>query len=483
MTTSESTVDVADEMASTLANLVADLQLQDVPEVISLRARHLMLDAIGCALAARNSDFAQLGVSAVSSLDGASAAGADAPPVFGFAQRLPLRDAMLLNGLLCHGLDYDDTHVEGIIHLSVSLVPAVLALGSRQRMSGRQVLLAYVAALEAGARIASVAKGGFHAKGFHPTGIVGAFASALACGKLMGLDGAGLLRAQGIALSMASGSLQFLKDGAWTKRVHPGWAAQAGYHAAHFALHGLPAPRAPFSGEFGLYANFMTEASAKDLDLSIGTAGIEKDGRIGRWETPNVAVKPFPICHLSHASADCAIALHAAGCDVSSIERVDVLVPAGTMPIIAAPEAAKRKPGTDYEAKFSVHYAVASGLLRGRLGLPELSPEAFADERAVALMQRIHCVADPATTFPRHYTGEVRVLMRDGRQLAHRESVNRGHAERPLTNEDVKLKFMENASIHFSQAHAEALCAAVLGIDQLDRLDSLDSLLATAPEI
>ena len=93
--------------------------------------------------------------------------------------------------------------------------------------------------------MASVAQGGLHAQGFHPTGVVGAFASAVAAGKLIGLNQAQLVAAQGIALSLASGSLQFLEDGAWTKRLHPGWAAQAGVQAARLAVHDIPAPTRP----------------------------------------------------------------------------------------------------------------------------------------------------------------------------------------------------------------------------------------------
>ena len=130
---------IVDPIARMLAQMVAGMKPAAVPEAIRLRACHLMLDAIGCALASRGEEFARRGALAVSSLDGAANADASAPPVIGFAQRLPMRDAMLLNGLLCHGLDYDDTHVEGVVHLGVSLVPAVLALGSRPRPIGTEV--------------------------------------------------------------------------------------------------------------------------------------------------------------------------------------------------------------------------------------------------------------------------------------------------------------------------------------------------------
>jgi 2-methylcitrate dehydratase PrpD len=182
-----------------------------------------------------------------------------------------------------------------------------------------------------------------------------------------------------------------------------------------------------------------------------------------------------------HASADAAITLHRNGIDIDRIRSVEVAVPAGVVQAVCEPLAAKRRPTSDYEAKFSLPYAVASGLLRGRLGLKELEPAAFGDDTARALMQRIRYVEDPASTFPRHYTGEVRVEMEDGSTRVQREPINRGHAERPLTNEEVREKFMDNATLWFPRSHAEAVCEQVLSLDKLPSVRTLESLLATDP--
>ena len=468
----------APPLARRFADFVHALRLEAVPGEVSLRARHLMLDAIGCAMAARGEDFATRFDAAVRDVAGPAAASGEAA-VIGFAGRLPMRDAALLNGMLMHGLDYDDTHMAGIVHLTVSVLPTLLAVAARRGSSGGAVVAAYVAAIEAGTRIASVARGGFHQQGFHPTGVVGAFASALAAGRLIGLDADGLARAQGIALSMASGSLQFLEDGAWTKRLHPGWAAQAGITAATLAAHDIPAPVAVYEGRFGLF-NLYLGAQREGVDPAGGADGLDVGGA-SRWELMNVAVKPFAVCHFSHAAADAAIAVHRMGVDAKRVESVEVRMPAGTMPVVSDPIEAKRRPQSDYEAKFSVPYAVASGLLRGRLGLRELLPAAFGDAEAIALMDRIHCVADPASTFPQHYTGEIVVTLDDGRQIRHREAINRGHAERPLTNEDVRDKFLANATLHFPAPHALAVCESVLALDRAESIAALDGLLGREP--
>jgi len=468
-----------DHTALALSEFVHGLQLASVPAATRQRALHLMLDAVGCALAARQEDFALRLAPAIASLsggDGGASASAGASGVIGFERRLPQRDAIWLNGVLMHGLDYDDTHMAGVIHLTVGVLPAVLAVAAQCGASGAQALQAYIAGIEAGARIASVVKGGLHAQGFHPTGVVGAFSSALAAGKLLGLTAPQLLKAQGIALSLASGSLQFLEDGAWTKRLHPGWAAQAGVQAARLAAFDIPAPAAPYEGRYGLFHAYLSTDLQAKADHSLGPAGL---GRV--WELDHIAVKPFPMCHFVHAAADAAIALRAQGVDTAQVERITAHMPAGTLPVVCEPLSAKRRPGSDYDAKFSLPYAVASGLLRGRLGLQELLPAAYTDPVALALMDRLTCVVDPTATFPRHYGASVSVLLKDGRTLVHHEPVNRGHAERPLSNADVVQKFHDNATLHFSVAHAQAVQQQLLALPTLSDLRGLETLLAQEP--
>ncbi|WP_394790953.1 MmgE/PrpD family protein [Rhodoferax sp.] len=465
----------ADLVASTLAGFVAALQSAQIPAEVSTRARHLLLDAIGCGLAARREPFAQGFQSSLRALAG-GAQGTSG--VVGHAERMLLRDAVMFNGMLMHGLDFDDTHMAGVVHLTVSVLPAVLNLAAQRRLSGSAMLTAYIAAVEAGARIASAVRGGFHQQGFHPTGVVGTFASALAAGKLMGLDAAALVRAQGAALSMASGSLQFIEDGAWTKRLHAGWAAQAGLTAASFAAHGIVAPQAPYTGRYGLYRSYLGEPER--LDLSIATRGLDAQGHASVWELMHIAVKPFAMCHFVHAATDAAIALH--GLDLAEVELVEVLVPQAAVELVCEPAERKRRPQNEYDAKFSLPYAVASGLMRGRLGLKELQPEAYLHADACALMDKVQYRVDPDATFPRHYSGEVRVRLRNGTQRVHREAVNRGHPERPVSNIDVVAKFMDNAGLHFSASQAQAICSAVLELDQAESVAGLEAVLAQDPQ-
>lgn len=434
-----------------LGAFAARLSWEDIPPQVRARARHLALDAVGCALASRKFEFSGLSLAAISEL-----AGKGDSVVIGQKLRLPLRDAVLANGILAHGLDYDDTHSEAIAHLTVSAFPTALGVAVQQGRSIKDLFLSYILGVECGARLGAVAKGRFHEVGFHPTGVIGAFACALAAGRLYGLDAAQLAQAQGIALSVASGSLEFIEDGSWTKRMHPGWAGVGGITAAAMARGGFKAPRAAYEGRFGLFASYLGPRAA-ECDLSRATAKLGE-----AWETMHVALKPFPACHFAHAFADAAIALHNEIPNVKSIDRITARVPEGIVKAVCEPAEAKRRPTSDYDAKFSLPYIIAASLVRGKFTLLELHEEALQDEAILALASKVNYAIDPDTSFPRHYGGEVALRLKDGRELRRREAVNRGSADRPLSNDDIAAKFMENGTYGLSEEKAVRIRKAIL---------------------
>ena len=446
-------------ISQSLAGFTVALRWESIPAEVRTRAKHLMLDAIGCALAAKQFDFAAVSLRAITELGGSGPRS-----VVGHAQRLPLRDAVLANGILMHGLDYDDTHSEAITHLTVGVLPAAMGLAAELGRPGRDLLTAYVAGVEAGARLGSVAKGSFHQVGFHPTGVVGVFASALAAGKLHGLDAAQLVNAQGVALSTNSSSLEFLEDGSWTKRFHPGWAGVGGLTAAMMAKHGFVAPAAAYEGRFGLFKTHLGLLDAQ-CDYARATQGLAEV-----WETLNMAVKPYPACHFVHAFADAAIELKRQGVDVGAIESITSLVPAEVVKTVCEPAANKRRPANDYDAKFSIPYVIAASLRAGKFGLAELEDAALNDPATLSLADKVGYRVDPDSGFPKHYSGEVIVHLKDGREVRHRESINRGSADRPLSNAEVVDKFLQNAAYAVPQERALRIRDAVLGLDEAPAL-------------
>lgn len=439
-------------VAAVIGDWAAGLRLEDVPERVIERAALHILDCIGLAHASSGYDFAKRALAAVSEF------GAGASAVIGHSARLAPRDAALLNGILVHGLDYDDTHLPGVVHASASAFPTALAAASHRHLPGRDLLLAYLIGVEVSARIGAVANSGMHAQGFHPTGVAGAFGSAVAAARLGGLGAEGIASAQGFVGSLASGSMEFLATGAWTKRAHPGWAAVSGLTAAEFARHGFESPPKIYEGRFGLYA--LHTPSGHDIDLDKATLGLGVD-----WELDRVGIKPYPACHFTHAFADAALILSQQhDIDPRQIESITCLVPDEIVPVVLEPASAKLEPRSDYDAKFSLPFIVATILNRGQFTLAELEDESLRDPANLALAAKVRYESDPKATFPQYFHGEVVVKLRDGSVFQHREDDNRGSQERPLTQQDIEAKFYDNMALTSSRARAERIHEAVLAL-------------------
>ena len=449
-------------ISQTLAEFAANLRYEDIPAQVVLRAKLHILDCIGIGIASGGFEFGQRTINALAAL------GESGPyPVLGTALSLPLRDALLVNGTLIHGLDFDDTHSGGVIHASASTVPIMLGVGQRENAGGRDALAAYLVGVETASRIAHAAQNGFHQRGFHPTGLVGIFGACLALGRLSGMTAAQLVDAQGIALSMAAGSLEFLEDGAWTKRMHPGWAAASAVTACALARSGFVGPKRAYEGRYGLFNAHVDPTHPFDIGLC--TAGLGET-----WEMLNVAIKPYPACHFNHAFADAALELRRQHeFALEDIVAITARIGAGQTHVVCEPEAGKRRPQNAYDAQFSVHYTIATALVRGRFTLTELEQEALNDPRTLALTQKVGYEVDPESAFPRYYSGEVVVRLADGRELRHREAHNRGSDARPLSEGEIVAKFMGNATRRMSAARAQRVVDSVLCLDSADSLDAL----------
>ena len=438
-------------LAGRVAEFAAALDPADVPDEVLERARHLVLDAVGLAYASTAYRFSGVARDALATFGGGD------HPVLGMPDRLSPRDAAVLNGVLVHGMDFDDTHIPAVTHVSAAALPAALSAATVAGASTRDMLLAYVLGVEVSARVGIGGAGGFHDVGFHPTAVAGAFGAAVAAGRLTGLDADGLVAAQGVVGSMSAGLLEFLEDGSWTKRLHPGWAAMCGLTAAAFARAGWTGPAAVYEGRFGLYATHLAgrpnrpEAVGEDL----GT----------RWELMRTAVKPYPICHFNHAFADAALLLRDEhGIDAADVRAIRCAIHPVPGKVVCQPPENKWVPRDEYDAKFSLPFAVSAALARGRFTLAELEDEALADPEILALARKVEVVDDHEGLFPDAYSGRVEIELADGRVVAHREQVNRGHDQRPLTNAEIVEKFEGTIGRVADAATAERVRAAVLSL-------------------
>ncbi len=453
-------------LARRLADFAVALRFDDIPSDVVASVRLRTLDIVGLALAASREEFT---ASILGALDGWRASG-DCT-VLGTAATAPPPLAALANGALAHGLDFDDTHAPSVTHASAVVLPTVLALGEAAALDGRTVVTAAVAGYEAIARLGMAAPGAFHDRGWHATAVCGAFAAALAAAKCDGLDTARTTAALGLAGSFASGVLEFLEDGSWAKRVHPGWAAHSGIAAAALARGGFTGPATVLDGRFGFYRTFL---------------GIEPDATpfatLGRqWETLRVGFKPYPCCHLNHAYLDCALELRRAhGLEAAQVEAVECLVPQGEVPIVCEPRAAKLRPRTAYEAQFSLPYSVAASLVDGRVGLDTYAPARLGDPRVLELAARVTHAVDPDARYPETFPGWVRVRLRDGRVLEARAPDGRGSVARPLPAEALVDKFRDNAGRALPPPRVAAIERAALMLDGLHDVRALIALCRAA---
>jgi 2-methylcitrate dehydratase PrpD len=436
--------------ARQIAEFAAGLRIEDVPDQVRERARLHILDALGLAFASTVQDYARTTIAGMSAL-----AGAGDCRVIGGSARLPVRDAALVNAVLIHGLDFDDTHLASIIHPTSTSLPVALSLGEHLGASGAELLAAFLAGAETSIRIGLAVDGGFHHVGYHATGVVSHFASAVTAGRLLGLDPAQITAAQGITGSTASGIQVFLEEGAWTKRFHPGWGASAGITAAYLAQAGFKGPTRPYEGKFGLFDTHLHDPAK----LTALTEGLGDT-----WHFAETALKPYPVCHFIHGCADAAIELHGE-IGGSQIVSVKAFLAEPTLHIIAEPAEAKERAVTEYEAKFSAQFVVAACLLKGRFNLPDLLPEALGDAAVQALATKVKCFADPDTAFPTYFSGGVEVTLGDGRLLSRHVRINSGAGEKAMDEAAVSAKFLASAGLAIGADRAEKIRDAVFDLE------------------
>jgi 2-methylcitrate dehydratase PrpD len=451
MNAATSTLASRENIAGQLASFAAGLRIVDIPVAVQVKALHHILDGIGLAFASHHFPFAAPGLAGI-----AAAGSTGEASIIGSALRLSARDAAMANGYLLHGLDFDDTHPASIVHPTVACLPTALAMAETQDASWGELIAAYAAGMETCIRLGKSVHGGFHHAGFHATGLLSHFSSAVVAGKLLGLSAEQIVGAQGIAASTSSGVQVFLENGAWTKRLHPGWGAVAGITSAYLVRDGFVAPVRPYEGRFGFFETHM-QSHLHEVDFASIPEGL---GRT--WTMLDTAIKPYPVCHFIHGCAEAALQLHAAIGPSGKIARVTCELPLPTLPIVAEPAAAKAIPRTDYEAKFSAPFVVAACLLRGRFGLAELEDASLADRDILELTQRITCVPEQDSQFPKHFSGAVSVKLVSGETLTRRVPVNLGSGERALSRDEIVAKFHGTTQIVLPAARIAKVLDTVL---------------------
>jgi 2-methylcitrate dehydratase PrpD len=449
------------------ADFASTLRFDDIPAALIEKAKLHILDTIGVALAASKTDFAARSLAAFTRLGGGSGSAA-----FGRADTLGLRDAVVFNAGLANTLDYDDTYTPTLNHISGGAVPMILALGAREEAAGRDMLTAYTIAMEIGARVGLGAGGKpFAQRGYASSGLLNGFGTGLAACKLLGADRDAMIGAQGIALTMMSGSLEGIKEGAWGKRYNAGLSAVAGLTSAVMAAEGVKGTRRPFEGAHGLFN--MVFGPDTTVDESAMTAELGSD-----WEFEIVAIKPFPLVHHAHSIVDCAIRLNTEdGVRPADVDEITVLVNERQVPLLCEPGDERRHPPNEHAGIFSIYHLTATALARGRMTLAECEAEALDDPEIRALRDRIRYGLDPDSLFPQYFSGGLRARLQDGREIARYEAHHLGSEKRPLPVDTIVDKFRDNAGRVYGGDRVDAIADAVMALDTMGAPAAVTALL------
>lgn len=446
--------------SETIGRFAGELKLADVPAAVVEKAKLVFLDTLGIALASSTMDFGLMAINVARKLGGPKAS-----LLIGTSDRVAAANAVIANGTLAHGLDYDDTLEEAIVHTGCCAGITALAAGEEVGATGAAVLEAAIVGTEVLCKLGLVAPGKFHARGFHPTAICSTFGAAAAAGKLYGLNLNQWVDAFGLCGSQSSGIIEYLADGTWTKRIHPGWSAHGGVIATLLAKEGFRGPAKVLEGTHGFFSAF---GGKNDYDF-------EKILELGqRWEIPRLTFKSYPCGSISHPYMDCALRIkqkHSPHPD--QIMEVICRTAEGPVHRLWEPLANKQKPVSSYGAKFSLPYSIAVMLIRGRAGLEEFSESAIRDHELLALAAKVRYEVDPTIDYPRHFEGHVQVKMQDGHVFTEDQLHPRGGYEDPLPPEEIEAKFHANARLALAEHDVEEIIRLV---QQLEALPSISRL-------
>ena len=438
-----------------LAEAVVGIDFDSLGQADVDAVRNLLLDHIGVAAAGSTTDSAatfRLTMARFAHDERASM------PVIGAGVSAAAVPAAMANAVAGHSIEYDDVHNASSSHPGVAVFPAAMAAvclaGGDERDLVRSVVVGYEVMCRAG-RAADPAA--HYARHFHPTGTIGSLGAAAAAASAFGLHADGLNSAVGIAATMASGSMEFLCDGAWTKRLHPALAARNGVEAGLLAADGYVGTVDGICGERGFLASHSDAPVPERLMEGWGERPLE---------VVATSIKRHTCCRYNQGAIDALLAIRSAGVQAGDVSSVVIGIPSVAVDIVAEPAAAKRRPASVVDAQFSLPFAAAAALLWGRAGLAEYDESRLDDPAALAVMDRVAYEVDPEIDrdFPERWRAWARVTTLAGEMFEQRVDDPKGDPGNPLTPAESREKFDDLASAVYSIEARDAIAHHALTI-------------------
>lgn len=438
--------------SSTTADLAAwltELDAARLPGHVVERVKDLVLDHLGVALHGAELPWAK------AVREQAVADGGPAQCALYAAGRVALRSAAFANATAAHAIELDDTHDESLSHPGAVVIPVALALAELHGAHGHETIAAIVAGYEAQGRIGACAGKSLYLGGFHPTSTSGTFGAAACAARLLGLGAHELVNAWGLALSMASGSMQFSEDpvGTMVKRIHAGLPAQSGILAAQLAARGYLAPSESIEGRYGFVRLFAGHGDFGRLNRSLGDP----------FEIERISVKLYACCRLFHALIDAIDECRRAR-DFASAEVRAVTVHGPAMLYAQHMEYA---PDSVMSAQYSLPYAVASALLFDPRDPDVYGPDHYRRSDVLALARLVRAEHSPTleALCPVKFPAAVRIELADGSSIERTVEDSRGTPVRPLDRADVLGKFDRLVGERLAPGARAALVDAVMDLD------------------
>ena len=451
-----------ENMTEKFADFCEQLRYEDLPHDVIKRTKLLILDTVGIIIRARHdAESTSSLVSAIEKLEMSNGS----CQVFSDNKSYSPSAAALLNGTLAHSLDFDDTHAEASLHSSAPILAAALAAAEMNKSSGQQLITACVVGYEIQIRLGLAGGSSSHyKKGFHPTATCGIFGAAAAAGYLMGLTKEQYISAFGIALSQSAGSMQFLTDGAWTKRSHVGQAAQNGLSCATMAAEGFKGPSKAFEGQWGYFHSY---ASGGDMEKAI-------DGLGKKFETLNLGVKPYPSCRYSHAAIDGIIELkNELGFSTAELDDIDIGLSETALNIIGYPLSDKQNPKSVVDGQFSMPFCAAVTVKSGGLKWDDYKNH-LNDRDTLSLCNKIKVSPDKDAEecCPEYMSAKVKVVVK-GKKYEKFVKIPKGEPENFMEDSEFISKFRSLTEPYLSNERIDQLTGSMLKLDQSNNINSI----------
>ncbi|HOD29257.1 MAG TPA: MmgE/PrpD family protein [Syntrophales bacterium] len=422
-------------LAETLSEFCVGLKFEDLPDDIIDKVKYYIIDVIGCSIRAREEKQIEAVVAAMTSQGG----NPDSSVIARGFKTSPI-NAAFINGTMGHIYDYDDDHREGTMHPSVSVFPAVFALGEKYKVSGKEFLRAFICGLEVMIRTGEAFLGKTYYQGFHPTGTCGVFGAAMGSSLILGLNAQQTSWALGLGGSFAAGTLEWGTEGSWQKPIQAGQPAMSGIICAELAKQNFIGARTIYEGPMG----FIRAYSYKDT-YDYGKL-INNLGQ--KWEMKDTSIKVHACCRFGGPIADCALDLYKQGVRADNVEKIVAKACNWTTTVLMQPEENRYRPKTHVDAQFSLPYITAVAISRNRTGVDEFKKETFTDPKIIELASKVTAEFDPEAekVYPKAYPATMIATMKDGTQKTAHVDYPKGDPENPVTMDEVEAKFNMLAS-------------------------------------